>query len=151
MISNDPRKGTVAIAPAKPGPELSGPKRTAPVTFQGQFMGEVTAPLYSILNTRDARGIYAQKAIAREQRRFKAGVVAAPSETELAQPATKDIIYFGLRDTEVPLPLGWMLSAEAAKTMRAQLHLEDDIVRNQTAMNEVLKILGPAAAPPSAP
>ena len=141
MISNDPRKGSISIAPAKPGPEPAGPKRTKPVTTNGQFLGEVTAPLYTLLNTRNARGTYAQKAIAREQRRFKAGVNAAPTETEEIPPATKDIVYFKLRDTNVPLPLGWMLSAAAAKTMQDQLRLEDDVVRNQTAMDEVLKIL----------
>jgi hypothetical protein len=141
MISNDPRKGSIAIAPAKPGPEPPGPKRTKPVTTNGQFLGELTAPLYTLLNTRNARGTYAQKAIKREQRRFKVGVTAAPSETEETQPATKDIIYFTLRDTNVPLPLGWMLSAAAAKTMQDQLLLEDDVVHNGTAMDEVLKIL----------
>jgi hypothetical protein len=141
MISNDPRKGSIAIAPAKPGPEPPGPKRTKPMTTQGQFLGELTAPLYTLLNTRNARGTYAQKAIKREQRRFKVGVTAAPNETEETQPATKDIIYFTLRDTNVPLPLGWMLSAAAAKTMQDQLRLEDDVVHNGTAMNEVLKVL----------
>jgi hypothetical protein len=103
MISNDPRKGSIAIAPAKPGPEPPGPKRTKPMTKQGQFLGEVTAPLYTLLNTRNVRGTYAQKAIKREQRRFQVGVTTAPGETEETQPATKDIIYFTLRDTNVPL------------------------------------------------
>ena len=111
------------------------------MTTNGQFLGEVTAPLYTLLNTRNARGTYAQKAIGREQRRFKVGVTAAPSETEETQPATKDIICFTLRDTNVPLPLGWMLSAAAAETMQDQLQLEDNVVRNRTAMDEVLKIL----------
>jgi hypothetical protein len=141
MISNDPRKGSIAIAPAKPGLEPPGPKRTKAMTTQGQFLGELTAPLYTLLNTRNARGTYAQKAIKREQRRFQAGVTAAPGETEETQPATKDVIYFTLRDTNVPLPLGWMLSAAAAKTMQDQLRLEDDVVHNGTAMDEVLKIL----------
>jgi len=34
-----------------------------------------------------------------------------------------------------------MLSAAAAKTMQDQLQLEDNVVRNRTAMDEVLKIL----------
>ena len=144
MISNDPRKGSISIAPAKPAPEPSGPKRTKSVTTRGQFLGEVTAPLYSLLNTRNARGTYAQKAIAREQRRFKAGVIVAPSETEHVQPPTKDIVYFGLRDMNVPLPLGWMLSDSAARTMQDQLHLDDNVVQNGTAMEEVLKTLPPA-------
>jgi hypothetical protein len=141
MISNDPRKGSISIAPAKPAPEPPGPKLTKSVITSGQFLGELTAPLYTLLNTRNARGTYAQKAIAREQRRFKAGVIAAPSETEQMQPLTKDIVYFRLRDTNVPLPLGWMLSAAAAKTMQDQLRLDDDVVHNGTAMDEVLKIL----------
>jgi hypothetical protein len=141
MISNDPRKRSIAIAPAKPGPEPPGPKRTEPMTTQGQFLGELTAPLYTLLNTRNARGTYAQKAIKREQRRFQAGVTAVPGETEETQPVRKDIIYFTLRDTNVPLPLGWMLSAAAAKTMQDQLSLEDDVVHNGMAMDEVLKIL----------
>jgi hypothetical protein len=141
MISNDPRKPS--IAPAKPAPEPPGPKRTRPVVVSGQFMSELTAPLYTLLNTRDARGTYAQKAIGQEQRRFKAGVVSAPAEGESSQQLTKDIVYFKLRDTQVPLPLGWMLSAAAAKTMQDQLRLDDDVVHNETAMNEVLKTLPP--------
>ncbi|MGA7274914.1 MAG: hypothetical protein WBX14_08740, partial [Candidatus Udaeobacter sp.] len=132
-----------SIAPAKPAPEPPGPKRTRPVVVSGQFMSELTAPLYTLLNTRDARGTYAQKAIGQEQRRFKAGVVSAPAEGETSQQLTKDIVYFKLRDTQVPLPLGWMLSAAAAKTMQDQLRLDDDVVHNETAMNEVLTTLPP--------
>jgi len=107
----------------------------------GQFIGELTAPLYTLLNTRDARGTYAQKAIGREQRRFKVGVVEAPPEAESSLALTKDIVYFGLRDKNVPLPLGWMLSAAAAKTIREQINQDDEVVQNQSAMNEVLKAL----------
>ncbi len=134
MISNNPRKPS--IAPAKPGPEPPGPKRTSPTIVKGQFIGELTAPLYTLLNTRDARGTYAQKNVALEQRRFKASMTGPA-------PVTKDIIYFRLRDTHVPLPLGWMLSAGAAKAMRDQLQLDDDIVQNDTAIREVLKALPP--------
>ena len=137
MISNNPRKPS--IAPAKPAPEPPGPKRTSPTIVKGQFIGELTAPLYALLNTRDARGTYAQKAIAREQRRFKAGVIEAPAEGESSQQLTKDIVYFNLRDTQVPLPLGWMLSAAAAKTMQDQLQLDDDVVHNRVRWTRVLK------------
>jgi hypothetical protein len=141
MISNNPRKPS--IAPAKPAPEPPGPKRTRPVVVSGQFMSELTAPLYTLLNTRDARGTYAQKAIGREQRRFKAGVMSSPAEGESSQQLTKDIVYFKLRDTQVPLPLGWMLSAAAAKTIREQINQDNEVVQNQTAMNEVLKGIPP--------
>jgi hypothetical protein len=90
MISNNPRKPS--IAPAMPAPEPPGPKRTSSTVVQGQFMSELTAPLYTFLNARDAHGTYAQKNIALEQRRFKAGMTAPA-------PTTKDIIYFRLRDT----------------------------------------------------
>ena len=83
MISNDPRKPP--IGPAKPQPELPGPKHTESLLVSGQFMGELTAPLYALLNTRNARGTYAQKAIGREQRRFKVGVVEAPPDSEAAE------------------------------------------------------------------
>jgi len=141
MISNNPRKPS--IAPAKPALEPPGPKRTRPAVVSGQFMSELTAPLYTLLNTRDARGTYAQKAIGREQRRFKAGVVSAPAEAESSQQLTKDIVYFKLRDTQVPLPLGWMLSAGAARTIREQINQDDEVVHNASAMNEVLKTLPP--------
>ena len=144
MISNNPQKESIAIAPAKPAPEPARPKRTQPVTSNGQFLGEVTAPLYALLNTRDARGTYAQRAIARAQRRFKTGTDAGTSEMEETQPVTKDIIYFGLRDTEVPLPLGWMLSDAAAKTMQTQLQTAGN-VHNGESMDEISRILQPAA------
>jgi len=76
-------------------------------------------------------------------RRSKAGVVQEPDEATSSQPLIKHIIYFELRDTQVPLPLGWMLSADAAKTLREQINQNDDVVQNQSALNEVLKTLPP--------
>ncbi len=139
MISNNPRKPP--SVPAKPPPEQARPKLTKPVTVSGRFMSELTAPLYALLNTRDARGTYAQRAIGHEQRPIKA--TEAPLEKNSPEPRTKDIVYFNLADRHVPLPLGWMLSAAAAQTMQDQLRLDDDVVQNETAMNEVLKTLPP--------
>jgi len=138
MISNDPRKGSSVISPAKagPAPSPSQPERSAPVTTEGEFLGDLTAWLYALLNARDARGVYAQKAIAREQRRFKAGEAEIPSDTP-------DILYFGLRETEVPLPLGWMLSREAAKAMRNQLYVNDGVIHNGESIDDILKSLPP--------
>jgi hypothetical protein len=107
------------------------------MTRETNFLGDVTAPVNALMNTRNARGTYAQKNIALEQRRFKAGMTAPA-------PVTKDIIYFRLRDTQVPLPLGWLLSAGAAEAMRNQLHVDDKVVQNDTAIKEVLKALPPA-------
>ena len=106
---------------------------------EGNFLSDLMAPPYALLNTRDARGVSAHKAIAREQRRFKAG------ETPDTLPDTKDIIYFGLRESEVPLPLGWMLSREAARTMRDQLYLNDNVVHNGESIDQILKSLPPAS------
>ena len=111
------------------------------MTVSGNFLGDVTAPIYSLLNTRDARGTYAQKAIVLEQRPVKANEARAVTEAQPTGPRPKHIFYFRLRDTRVPLPLGWMLSKAAAQTMREQLELDDDVIQNQTAMNEVLKTL----------
>jgi hypothetical protein len=122
MISNNPRE---------------------PSTVQGQFMSELTAPLYTFFNARNAHGTYAQKAIAREQRPIKIGVAAAAGETTSSQPLIKHIFYFKLDETRVPLPLGWMLSAAAAKTIREQIHQDDEVAQNQSAMDEVLKTLPP--------
>src|SRR5436309_2222011 len=117
----------------------SRPKTDKAATVRGEFMHDLTAPLFALMNTRHALGWYAQQAILREQRRFKVGRIPAPSETEQKQPFTKDLFYFRLRDTNVPLPLGWMLSAAAARTMQDQLRLEDDgDVHNGEAMDEVL-------------
>jgi hypothetical protein len=134
MISNNPRKPP--IDPATPAPTSNAPKRTQKMTQSGNFLGDLTAPIYALMNTREARGTYAQKDIALEQRRRKAGMTGPA-------PATKDIVYFRLRDTQVPLPLGWMLSAEAAKTMRNQVRLDDDVIQNKSALDEVLKALPP--------
>lgn len=70
--------------------------------------------------------------------------MATGDENDSAPTATRDIIYFKLRDTAVPLPLGWMLSAAAAKSMQQQLDLDDDVVQNKSAFNEVLRSLPPA-------
>jgi hypothetical protein len=141
MISNDPQKGSLVIAPAKPGPTPPVQQlRSAPVTTDGDHLGDATAPIYALLNTRDARGVYAQKAIAHEQRRAKA------NEAPDVMPNTKDIVYFGLRETGVPLPLGWMLSKESARAMRSQLYWNDNVIHNGQSIEEVMESL-PAAAP----
>ncbi len=145
MISNDPRKPP--IDPAAPPPKPTQPKHTKKMTVSGNFLGDVTAPIYSLLNTRDARGTYAQKAIVLEQRPVKANEARAVAEGQPAGPRPKHIFYFRLRDTQAPLPLGWMLSAAAAETMGDQLTLDDDVVQNATAMTEVINNLPPSSKP----
>jgi hypothetical protein len=55
-----------------------------------------------------------------------------------------DIFYFSLEDQNVPLPLGWMLSDAAAKSIRAQWNLNGDVVRNKTAAEEISQTLPPS-------
>jgi hypothetical protein len=78
---------------------------------------------------------------AQAQRPIKAS--EAPCEKNSPEPRTKDIVYFNLAAMHVPLPLGWMLSAAAARTIRDQINQDDDVVKNQSAINEVLKALPP--------
>jgi hypothetical protein len=117
------------------------------MTVSGNFLGDVTAPIYSLLNTRDARGTYAQKAIMLEQRPVNANEATPVVEGQPAGPGPKHIFYFRLRDTQVPLPLGWMLSDAAAQTMQQQLDLDDDVVSNKTAITEVISYLPPSVKP----
>ncbi|PYL71322.1 MAG: hypothetical protein DMF26_19545 [Verrucomicrobia bacterium] len=145
MISNDPRKPP--IDPAAPPPKPTEPKHTKKMTVSGNFLGDVTAPIYSLLNTRNARGTYAQKAIVLEQRPVKADEARPVTEGQPAGPRPKHIFYFRLRDTQVPLPLGWMLSKAAAQTMREQLELDDDVVSNNTAITQVINYLPPSPKP----
>ena len=143
MISNNPRRPP--IAPAKPGPEKSGPALTQPETVHGLLLGEVMSPVKTMLNARDARGTFAQRAIAHQQRRFKAAGEAPPSkdQPESLSPA---IFYFSLEDKDVPLPLGWMLSDAAAKSIRGQWNFDRVIVRNKTAAEKISRTL-PSTTP----
>ncbi len=142
MISNNPRRPP--IAPAKPGPEKSGPMLTQPETVHGYLLGEVMSPVKTMLNARDARGTFAQKAIAHQQHRFKAADIAPPSKDQ-PESLSRDIFYFSLEDQDVPLPLGWMLSDAAAKSIRGQWNFDGVVVRNKTAAEEINRTLPPPA------
>jgi hypothetical protein len=97
-----------------------------------------------LLNSRDARGTFAQKAIAHQQRRFKAADAAQPSKGH-PESLMHDIFYFSLEDLNVPLPLGWMLSDAAAKSIRGQWNFDGVVVRNKTAAEEISQTLPPIA------
>jgi hypothetical protein len=142
MISNNPRRPP--IAPAKPGPEKSGPTLTQPERVHGYLLGEVMSPVKTMLNARDARGTFAQKAIAHQQRRFKAADAAPPSKDQ-PESLSHDIFYFSLEDRDVPLPLGWMLSDAAAKSIRGQWNFDGVVVRNKTAAEQINRTLPPPA------
>jgi hypothetical protein len=140
MISNNPRRPP--IAPAKAGAEKSGPTLTQPETVHGYLLGEVTSPVKTMLNARDARGTFAQKAITHQQRRFKVADSAPPSKDQ-PESLSHDIFYFSLEDRDVPLPLGWMLSYAAAQSIRGQWNFNGVVVRNKTAAEEINRTLPP--------
>jgi hypothetical protein len=137
MISNNPRRPP--IAPAKAGPEKER-MLSKPETVHGRVIGEVTSPLKTLLNAREARGTFAQKAIAHQQRRFKAADTAPPSKDQ-PESLSPDIFYFSLEDQDVPFPLGWMLSDAAAKSIRGQWNFDGVVVRNKTAAEEINRTL----------
>jgi hypothetical protein len=117
---------------------------TEPETAHGHLLGEVMSPIKTLLNARDARGTFAQKAIARQQRRFKAADTTPPSKDQ-PESLSPDIFYFSLEDQDVPLPLGWLLSDAAAKSIRGQWNFDGVVVRNKTAADEISRTLPPAA------
>ena len=72
------------------------------------FLEDALAPVYSLLNTRDARGVYAQRAIGYVNNGF-------------SLDPKKQVYFFSLAQTTVPLPLGWMLSNRAAEAIQLEL------------------------------
>jgi hypothetical protein len=147
MIGNNPRK--MPVAPAAPQTQV-GSGRTKSALRHGRLMGELMSPLWAILNTREAHGTYAQQSLHRQQRRWKAD---ASSDADLSsgegdvlstgagKPSTSDIVYFRLADRKVPLPLGWMLSAAAAREIDAQIVLNQWPVLNGDAVKSVMDAL----------
>lgn len=75
------------------------------------FLEDALAPVYALLQSRDARGVYAQREI---------GYRPNGSTPDLE----KKVYFFSLAKTTVPLPLGWMLSNRAAEAI--QLELNDE-------------------------
>lgn len=95
MISNNPTNNN---------PQYNANEQFSPSVFGN----EVLSPLNALLNTRNARGSYAQVAIERE-------VVIQGGE----------YIHVGLeKNNKVPLPLGWMISLSARDEINKQLSNE---------------------------
>ena len=65
--------------------------------------------------------------------------------------AARLVDAFGLRETDVPLPLGWMLSREAARAMREQVYVNDEVVHNRQSIDDILKSLPPLTPTVPAP
>jgi Patatin-like phospholipase len=113
----------------------NGPTTENPETQradQHEFLSEILAPVNTLLNTRDARATFSQQAIESEQE-------SQPNQV----PPNR--LRFGLHNSSVPLPLGWMLSGDAAKEMRRQLTENSD---NQKAFDLVMAELSGPGNPP---
>lgn len=120
-IRNAPTSELVAPAAGQPPPP-------SVLYKHHELLGEVMDPLTTMLNTRDARGSFAQGAIESEQENIK----GAPPWT---------LFRFGLHESAVPLPLGWMLAGGAAREMQEQLHKKDQA--NQKTLDAITQTLLP--------
>jgi hypothetical protein len=117
-----------------------GTPRNARTTGQlkgdGPQYGGLTAPLFSLLNTRDARGEFAR----RLQQRW---VDTASTQ----KPGASRLLHYRLCKGVHPLPLGWTISHNATIEMRSQLcGVPDDDRPNarfhRAATREIAKLLG---------
>jgi hypothetical protein len=103
---------------------------------QREFLSEALSPLSTLFNTRAARATFSQEALESEQ---ESQLDLYPTENK-----PRNRLLFGLHDSPVPLPLGWMLSGDAANEMRQQLRDNDD---NQESTEAVTTSL--MGAPPA--
>jgi hypothetical protein len=119
--------------PTKEKPDTGAqPLATPAPSEKRDFLSEVLAPVSTLLNTRDARATFSQAAIESEQ-----------DSQEKAPFPNRFLI--GLHDSPVPLPLGWMLSGDAANEMRRQLKENPE---NQKVFGRILDELSGRIAPP---
>jgi hypothetical protein len=119
--------------PTKEKPDTGAhPQATPAPSEKRDFLSEVLAPVSTLLNTRDARATFSQAAIESEQ--DSQGKTLFPNR-----------FLIGLHESPVPLPLGWMLSGDAAKEMRRQLKENPE---NQKVFSEILDELLGRVPPP---
>jgi hypothetical protein len=121
MISNNPMARVVVPEGAEKSKEqiTVTTKAEQKQAEPGTFLEDLMAPVDSLLNTRDARGSYAQRAIGRAQEIFYENL-----QDKLPPNQKAKVYYFSLGPAEVPLPLGWMLSNQAAHAMHQELNDE---------------------------
>jgi hypothetical protein len=113
MISNDPLSAAFA-----PQTETESPATQVEQAKSepGTFLEDALAPVYALLNSREARGTYAQRAIVRALENFY-----QTAHVDLSAVGPTKVYVFRLAPAKVPLPLGWMLSNRAANAMQQQL------------------------------
>ena len=102
-ISNEPvdaQFGSDSLR-AAPGHPLIAPR---------QLLNEALSPLWTLINTRDARGLYAR-------------------ETVMWHAGTGNFLHFGLCRRSNNVPLGWVLSQSTRERMQAQLTQEQCVAK----------------------
>lgn len=121
--------------PTKEKPNSSAQAQSTPEPSKRRdFLSEVLAPVGTLVNTRDARGTFSQAAIKGEQ----------DSQQDPPPALLPNWCLIGLHDSDVPLPLGWMLSGGAANEMRGQLDNPD----NQEVFDAIMAELLGRSTPP---
>ena len=107
----------------------------------GSFLEDALAPVWALLNTRDAHNSYAQLGL------------------QEAQDYQNDF-FFGLSPSHTPLPLGWKLSGTAAQEMNRQVLESGALIdgkNNPQSFHDVLSLLNgltpitPYYRPPESP
>jgi hypothetical protein len=141
--------------------EEGGKVYLSPVLYKRQGLGEISSPIITLLNTRNARGNLSVREMETALRQFndknREGKAAEAQEPALTQtietPAAASQfnlvsakpIHFQVSEGKVRLPLGWLLSAEARQCMKEQLDKRDgcyqDTSVNYNGLIEVLNTL----------
>lgn len=94
------------LQPLKEESKAAAPDRSK---YERQGLGEILSPINTLLNTREARGATAVRQLE----------TAITTLQDRGQPA--DIFGLELREENVALPLGWLLSEKARSDMVKQL------------------------------
>ena len=114
-ISNqpvDPRYKTIRLA-TKDKDKASSP---------GLFLSEALSPVITMLNTRNARAVYAR-------------------ETVMWHVGQENFLHFGLSKNKMGFPLGWVLSNAVQRQLDNQLNNNTAVFDNLNNLNEVGSLL----------
>jgi hypothetical protein len=107
------------------------------LSYKRHGLGEITSPIFTLLNTRNARGTLATRHLRTRAAEFRdlqatlapagaaAGAANAPGTTTPLPPPTQfmaETVHFQVNESKaVKLPLGWLLSKEARQEMKCQI------------------------------
>ncbi len=91
------------------------------------FLNEIFAPLYGMLNVRNAHGFYAFKDLNKQVKQFA------------ANGRRSEFVHFSIKEQDADNPpLGWVLSKKSMQNMKNQITSVDF---NQNAMNTVCELI----------